>query len=96
MKLDWRVSVTIIVINLLGVVAQYAVNSYKIEELFRMHNEQVQHNETIHQQQEDHLKAIDTELRVHGEAAGQAKEFHDETIRRLDSIDRKLDRRLPN
>lgn len=82
MKLDWRLPVAILMINLVGVAVEWGVISAKLDELFRDKDAQ-----------ERHLEFIDAELRVRGVDAGSAKEFHDEVLRRLDAIDKKLDAR---
>lgn len=79
MKFDWRVPVVLVLINVIAVAVQWGMISSKLDELFRDKD-----------QQERHLEFIDSELKIRGAEAGEAKGFHDETIRRFDSVDRQL------
>lgn len=79
MKLDWKLPVFLVVIQLVAIAVQWGVMSAKLDELFRNR-----------EQQERHLEFIDEELRKRVADAGEAKAFHDETLRRFDSIDRQL------
>ena len=80
LKYDWKLPVFLVVMNIIGVAVQWGVISSKLDELFRAKD-----------QQERHIEFIDNEIRQRVGEAGQAKEFHDETLRRLDKIDSKLD-----
>ena len=79
MKVDWRLPVFLVVIQLLSYAVGWGMFSAKLDELFR-----------DKELQERHLEFIDSELKTRGAEAGQSKEFHDETLRRFDSIDRQL------
>ena len=79
-KLDWKLPVFLVVLNLIAVAVQWGALSAKLEELAR------------HQEQQDrHMETIDSELSRRGAEAGEVKEFRREMERRLDSVDRKLD-----
>jgi hypothetical protein len=78
-RFDWKLPVLLVVINLIAIGIQWGTISSKMDELFR-----------DKEQQERHLEFIDSELKVRGAEAGEAKGFHDETIRRFDSLDRQL------
>lgn len=80
MRMDWKLPVFLILIQIVAVAVQWGIFSAKLDELFRDKD-----------QQERHLEFIDNELRTRGEAAGEVKGFQTETIHRLDAIDKKLE-----
>lgn len=80
MRFDWKL-LLLVLINVGAIAVQWGTNAAKLDELYRRE-----------EQQERHLEFIDNELRMRGEAAGEAKGFHDATIQRLDSIDKRLER----
>lgn len=82
MKVDWKVPLFLVIVNIIAIAVQWGAMSTKLDELFRYKDAQ-----------ERHLEYIDSELKTRVGEAGAAKEFHDDVIRRLDSIDRKLDGR---
>ena len=78
-RFDWRLSVVLVVINLIAIGIQWGTLSAKIEELFR-----------AKEQQERHLEFIDNELKSNGVEAGELKEFRYEMEKRLDKVDDQL------
>lgn len=79
-KVDWKLPVFLVVLNLIAIAVQWGAMSAKLEELSR------------HQEQQDrHMEYIDGELKTNGAESGEVKEFRRETERRFDALDRKLD-----
>lgn len=78
-RMDWKLPVFLVVMNLIGMGVLWGINSEKIEELTRSRDAQ-----------ERHMEAIDRELLdlASKDAAGQA--FQAEMLRTFQSIDKRL------
>jgi hypothetical protein len=79
-RIDWKLPVFLVVLNLIAIGVQWGAMAAKLEELSRRQ-----------EQQDHHMEFIDTELKENGEEAGEVKEFRREVDRRFDSLDRQLD-----
>lgn len=81
MKTDYKLPVFLLVIQVVLFAVEWGAMTDRIEAMMR------------HQEQQDrHMELIDSELTKRVSEAGEAKEFHDETLRRFDELSRKLDR----
>ena len=80
-RIDWKLPVFLVVLNLIAIGVQWGAMSAKLEELSR------------HQEQQDrHMEFIDVELKTSGAEAGEVKEFRHDAERRFDSLDKKLEK----
>ncbi len=79
-KVDWKLPVFLVVLNLIAIGVQWGSMSDKLEQLSK------------HQEQQDrHMEFIDNELRLSGGEEGEVKEFRRDVDRRLKDLDDKLD-----
>jgi hypothetical protein len=78
-KFDWKLPVFLVILQIVAIAVQWGTVFARLDEQARRQ-----------EQQDRHMEYIDSELKTRAGEAGEAKGFHDETIRRFDSIDRQL------
>jgi hypothetical protein len=78
-KLDWKLPVFLVTMNLIAIAVQWGSNNARMDELFRSRDAQ-----------ERHLEFIDNELAKYAEKNGENTAFREALLQRLQQIDQKL------